>query len=360
MKLTKLLRYGAAAAAISFASASFGLSGACAQTAEQFYKGRTITLYVPSAAGGVNDIAGRLVAKHLGDFIPGKPKIIVENLPGAGGLNVANRLYNTFPKDGTVISIIERGTPQVQIEGDPNARFDPLKLDWLGSLSSYQNDAYVLEVNSGFAAKTIDDLKKPGGPTARVGTTAPGSTNRILSSIAKDVLGLRVDLIRGYSGAATIFLAQQTGELDGQAVGFASMKTGQSALWKEGAFRVLLAFGRATRLPALPNVPIARELIKDPKDLALLKFADLPFSMALPLVAPPGIPADRAQALESGFVAMTKDPAFLDEGAKLGLDMSPIDGAAVTQLIREAAATPKETIARYAALVGVVSKKKKD
>src|SRR4051794_28866138 len=128
------------------------------QPVEQFYKGRAVTMLVSAAPGGINDIAGRLVAKHLVDFIPGHPTIVVQNMPGGGGLLSANKLYNASERDGSVIAIMERGTPQAAIQGDPNALFDPLNFTWLGSLSSYANDAYFLLINASHPAKSVADL----------------------------------------------------------------------------------------------------------------------------------------------------------------------------------------------------------
>jgi tripartite-type tricarboxylate transporter receptor subunit TctC len=327
-----------------------GRRPAAAQSIEQFYKGRTITLLVASAPGGVNDLVGRLIAKHLAGRIPGQPVIVVENLKTAG-IVLANRLYADEAKDGSVVAMLERSTPQLAIEGNPNVRFDPLKLTWLGSVSSYADDAYVLEVNSSFPAKSVADLKVPGGPLARIGTTGAGSTNAVFTDISKQVLGLNVQNIRGYAGAAAVFLAQQRGELDGQVVGFSAMKAGQSTLWKEGFFRPLVAFGRTKRLPELPDVPTGRELTDDPKKLALIKFAEAPFFMALPLVAPPDVPPDRAAALQAAFMATTKDPAFLQDANKLSLDVSPIDGDAVRKLIEEMQQTPKDVIAQFDEIV---------
>ena len=115
-----------------------------AQTVEQFYKGRSVTMLVGTAPGGINDISARLVAKHLSRFIPGNPAVVVQNNPGAGGLITANKLYINAEKDGTVLAKFERAVPQLQIQGDPNAQFDSTKFVWLGSLSSYTNDAYLL------------------------------------------------------------------------------------------------------------------------------------------------------------------------------------------------------------------------
>ncbi len=327
-----------------------GRRPAAAQSVAQFYRGRVITLLVASAPGGVNDLVGRLIAKHLPVRIPGKPDIVVENLKAAG-IVLANRLYADEETDGSVIAMLERSTPQLAIEGNPNVRFDPLKLTWLGSVSSYADDAYVLEVNSTFPARSVADLKVAGGPLARIGTTGAGSTNAVFTDICTQVLGLNVQNIRGYAGASAVFLAQQRGELDGQIVGFSAMKAGQSTLWKEGFFRPLVAFGRTKRLPELPDVPTGRELTDNLMKLALIKFAEAPFFMALPLVAPPGVPPDRATALGTAFMAMTKDPAFVQDAHKLSLDVSPIDGDAVRKLIETMEQTPKDVIAQIDGIV---------
>jgi tripartite-type tricarboxylate transporter receptor subunit TctC len=337
-------------ALFGFCLAALSAQPGAAQTVEQFYKGRTITLYVASAPGGINDLTARLIARHMPDFLPGKPTIVVQNLTGASGLALANRLYVNAEKDGSVIGILERGTPQLAVQGDPNVRFDPVKLTWLGSVSSYANDAYLLQVNSSFPAKTVADLRKPGA-AARLGTTGAGATNLIFSIISKEVLGLNVQVVRGYPGVAAVFLAQQRAEVDGQINGLSAIKIGQLALWQAGAFRPLVAFSRTTRLPELPDVPTARELTKDPKALALIAFAEAPFFIALPIAAPPDVPPDRARALGTAFMDMNKDPAFVAEAQKLGLDVSPIDGNAVIEVIRQMAATPKDVIGEFNEIV---------
>lgn len=333
-------------AALSGLWVAAAMHPAAAQTVEQFYKSHAITLYVASAPGGINDLTARLIARHMPNFLPGKPAIVVQNLTGGSGLTLANRMAVNVEKDGSVIAILERATPQLAVQGDPNVRFDPLQMTWLGSVSSYADDAYLLQVNAGFAAKTVADLKAPGAP-ARLGTTGAGATNLIFSIISRDVLGLDVQIVRGYPGASAIFLAQQRGEVDGQINGLSALKAGQMTLWQQGAFRPLLAYARTTRLPELPDVPIARELTKDPKTLALIAFAEAPFFIALPLVAPPDMPPDRALALRTAFMDMTRDRAFAADAQKLGLDVSPIDGDAVINVIRQMAATPKDVIAQF-------------
>jgi tripartite-type tricarboxylate transporter receptor subunit TctC len=350
MALHLLAWRNALAVLLGCCTAALAAERSAAQTVEQFYRGRTVTLYVASAPGGINDLTARLIARHMPDFLPGKPAIVVQNLTGGSGLALANRLYVNAEKDGSVIGILERGTPQLAVQGDPNVRFDPLKLTWLGSVSSYANDAYLLQVNSSFPAKTVDDLRKA-AVTARLGTTGAGATNLIFSIIAKDVLGLNVQIVRGYPGVAAVFLAQQRGEVDGQINGLSAIKIGQMSLWQAGAFRPLVAFSRTTRLPELPDVPIGRELTKDPKALSLIAFAEAPFFIALPIVGPPDVPADRAKALGMAFMDMTRDAAFVAEAQKLGLDVSPVDGNAVIEVIRQMAATPKDVIAQFNEIV---------
>jgi tripartite-type tricarboxylate transporter receptor subunit TctC len=326
--------------------------GAAAQSVEQFYRGRTINVLVASQSGGVNDLVARLIARHFGNHIPGKPSLIVQNLQSSG-LVLANRIYSSAEKDGTVIAMIERGTPQLAVQGEPNVRFDPQKLTWLGSISSYADDAYVFWVNATFPAKTVADLKPPGTLTARIGTTGAGATNLVFTQISKDVLGLNVQNVRGYRGAADAFLAQQRGEVDGQVVGLASIKVGQASLYNSGFFRPLIAFARTTRYREFPDVPTGRELTSDPKALAMLAFAEAPFFMALPVVAPPDLPPERAKALQTGFMTMTKDPAFIDEANRMSLELSPIDGEAVRRIIAQMSETPKEVIEQFNEIVSL-------
>ena len=347
--VTKLRMLALAGCALAMGATA--MPDANAQSVEQFYKGRAITMLVGNSPGGINDISARLVARHLGRFVPGNPSVVVQNKPGAGGVITANRLYHNAEKDGTVLAKFERAVPQLAIQGDANAQFDPMKFLWLGSLSSYADDAYLLAINATNPVKTIDDLKRS-GKALILGGDASASSNVIFAVIAKEVLGLNINLVRGYTGAARLFLAMQSGELDGQFVGLSSIKSGQRDLYNRKALRALMAFGRITRHPEFPDAPIGREMTKDASALALIDFAELPFFMALPFAGPPGIPADRAKALQAAFMDMCTDKAFLDDAAKLGIDMSPLDGEGVLKMLVKVAATPKDVIARYNAISG--------
>ena len=339
----RLTRRGVAAMALGFAVAPIL---ARAQPAENFYRGRRMSLIIPTSPGGINDLAGRLVARHLGAFIPGRPDVMAQNAADGGGLALANRFAATPDNDGSTIGIIQRGIAQLAIQGAPGANFDPLKLTWLGSLSDFSTDAYMLVVNANHPAKNVTDLKRP-GIIAKIGADVPGSGNMTFAVLAKEVLGLNLDVVGGYEGAASMFAAMGKGELDGQVISLNSIVAAQPALWQSKAVRPLVQFGRTTRNPDLGQVPTARELLTDKAALELMEFAEMPLFMALPLLAPAGVPGTRAAVLQSAFMAMVKDKAFLDDAKKAALDVTPVDGRTVRGLIARMAATPKDVIARY-------------
>jgi tripartite-type tricarboxylate transporter receptor subunit TctC len=349
-----VIRAGLAFAGAAIAALCSNSIAVAEPSVEQFYKGRTITLHVPTSPGGINDIAGRLVARHLGAFIPGSPGFVVQNSPGGNGLVAANKLFNTAARDGSVISIIGRATPQAVIQGDPNAKFDPLEMTWLGSLSSYKSDAYLIVINASNPVQSAADLRKP-GVSVTLGGEVTTSTNLIFANIARVVLGLNIEVVRGYPGAAPMFLAMQRHEIDGQVIGYSSIRAGQPQLWSGKLLRPLVQYGHDVRLAEFPDVPTGQELAPDAAAKALVQYAELPFHMALPFLTPPGLPPERAKALQEAFMKMTREQAFLEDAAKLNLDISPIDGDAVRDIIVRSAQTPKEVIAHYNEIVSTRS-----
>lgn len=331
------------------------LLGACANAAsaaDDFYRGKTLTMIVGYAPGGINDIAARLMGRYMVKYLPGTPNLVVQNMPAASGISAINHMYNVAPKDGTTVSIIGRGIPQLAFLGDPNIRFVPDKFTWLGSVSSYADDAYPIFIMADRPVKSVEDLKQ-GGKKIVLGAVGPGSTNLAFALIAKDILKLNIDVVRGYTGAAPMFLAMQSGELDGQVVGFGSLKAGQKSLWENKQVRALVQFGRTTRHRDLPDAPTGQELAANADDLTLIKFAEAPFYMALPFIAPPGLPADRAKLLRSAFEQSYKDKAFVAEAERLDLDVSPIDGDAVAKLVKDMAAASPDVLERFKAVSGL-------
>lgn len=323
---------------------------ASAQPLADFYRGKTVTMIVGPAPGGNYDMAARLVGRYLVKYLPAQPTLVVQNMPGAGGIAAINHMYNIAPKDGTTIAVMQRAMPQIAYLGDPAIRFDPNRFTYLGTMSSYAGDAFPLFIMADRPVKSWQDIKPGSGKKVVLGAVGSGSTNLTFPLIAKSALHLNIDIIRGYSGAGAIYLAMQSGEVDGQSAGFASILASQKALWDAGKFRVLIQFGRTTRLPALAEVPTGQELAASDADRALIAFAEAPFFMAMPFIAPPDLPAERAAALQQAFDRACADPAFREEAHKLDLDVSPLTGAAVAKLVQDMAGTPPGIVAQFKAI----------
>lgn len=331
--------------------AILGFDTAVAQSPEQFFKGKTVKLVVTQGPAGYYDIGARLMARHWSKFIPGQPAVVVQNQTGAAGVGLANRFAaGAVDNDGTTLGVLQRGVPQYAFIGYQGIRFDPLKLTWIGSLSSYAADSYVLVVNASHGAKTLANLADPNRKT-RLGANNAGSTNLAFSLLLRDLFRLNVDIIRGYEGTAPIFLAQERGEVDGIVAGYSTILTSLTERWTKKEVVPLVQFGRKTRLAGLDDVPIARELVKEPADSALLEFAELPFFTAFPIAGPAGIPPDRLQALQNAVIAMTKDAEFLADAKRVNFDIDPIDGDAVRAALTHASKTPADIMARYNALL---------
>jgi tripartite-type tricarboxylate transporter receptor subunit TctC len=332
---------GAAGFACVLAAAA-GVSQA--QTVEKFYSGRSVSIIVPFTPGGYFDIGARLIARHLGKHIAGKPNVIVQNQPG--GIALANRFGAGANNDGLVLGVIARTVPQLALIGDPNIKSDPRDLTWIGSLTGYANDSFLLFLNATHPAKSALDLRKP-GVSANVGTTGAGSTQLLMAVLARDVLKLNLNVVRGFPGANDISLAQARNEVDAQLLSLSGLKSGIGDFWAKGRVRALVQFGRRTRIGELPDVPTARELAMSNDDRALIAFAEMPFFMALPLAGPARMPKDRAAELASAFMSLDGDPEFMKDAAKTNYPVDLVDGESIVKLITEAARTPKETIARY-------------
>lgn len=315
-----------------------------------FYKGKTVNMIVGPAPGGDYDLAARLVGRYIVKHLPGQPGLLVQNMPGAGGIAAINHMYNVAAKDGSVIAVMQRAMPQLAYIGTEGVRFDPNKFTYLGTMSSYAGDAFPLFIRSERPVKSWQDITAEGGKKIVMGAVGTGSTNLTFPLIAKNALHLNIDVIRGYSGATAIYLAMERGEVDGQAAGFASIKAAQRAAYDAGNFRILIQFGRTTRLPELADIPTGEELATDPKDKALIAFAEAPFFMAMPFIAPPNLPAERAKALQKAFDEAVADQGFRDEAEKFHLDASPLDGEAVAKIVRDMASTPKEVITQFKAI----------
>jgi tripartite-type tricarboxylate transporter receptor subunit TctC len=334
----------AACVAVLAAAAALVCSAARAGEVADFYRGRQVNLIVGFGPGGGYDVYARLLARHIGKYIPGNPNVVVQNMPGAGSLRAANYIYTVAPKDGTAFGLFARDMVLVALLGsDPNVQFDPDKFTWLGSSSSYANDAYLLMLRKDAPVQSIADARRPDGPPMVLGGTAEGSTSDDISILIRDLLGLHIKLIAGYRDSGVLFLAIDQNEVQGRMVGLSSVRSAHAQwLGPNSDMRVLLQFARATRLADFPDVPTARELAPDARAHALIELAELPYTLSRPFAAPPGLPPARAAALRTAFLAVHKDPQYLADAAALKVDVSPIGGDAASRLIERLAATPPD------------------
>ena len=333
---------------IAAALALLALAGASARadSVADFYKGKIVNLVVGYGSGGGYDVYGRLVATHLGKYIPGNPTVVIQNMPGAGSLRAVNYLYNTAPKDGTVLATFARDMPLMGLIGNnANVRFDPRKLTWLGSSSSYGDDAYLLMTRKDAAVKSIADARRAGGPPLVLGGTAEGATGNDISTVLRDALSLNIKIIVGYPDSNALFLAADRKETDGRFVGLSAVSSSHPEWLRAGSnMQVLLQFARLTRHPQFPEVPTARELAESDRARALIELAELPYRLSRPFAAPPGLPAERAKALQQAFLAVHQDPDYLDEAQKLKVDVSPIGGDEVLRAIDGIAGAPPDLL----------------
>ena len=342
--MTAVQRKHRAGGLAALALAAILYSPAHAQdSVEAFYQGRQINLVVGYGPGGGYDLTARLLARHIGQFIPGRPSVAVQNMPGAGSLRAANWLAGAAPRDGGTIGLIGSDIAMIALLGtNPSAQLDPRRFTWLGSSSSFGNDAYALIVRADAKAPTLVAARRKDGPPLVLGGTGEGARDGDVPKILRDALGLNIRQVLGYPDSPSIFLAVERGEIDGRTFDFTSVRTTRPGWLKPGGgFNVLLQFARETRHPELPDVPTARELARDDAGRALIAFAEIPLlTMARPFAAPPGVPAERAKALQDAFLAAHRDRQFLAEAARMGLDIRPVDASGLARGIERLAQAP--------------------
>jgi tripartite-type tricarboxylate transporter receptor subunit TctC len=241
---------------------------------------------------------------------------------------------------------MSRSNPIEPLLGNSSAKYKSEECLWVGTPSSYEDDAYCIVIRADSPVKSITDLK-PGGLTLRLGGLAAGGSDTDLVLISRDVFKLNIQLIRGYRGTQELNLAIQRGEVEGRGIGVTSVANTFGNWHREGKLRFLLQFGHETRWKGLPDVPTARELATTPDDKSLLELAELPFLMARPFFGPPEVPAAQAAILKKAFMAAQKDPDYLREAGQMQLDISPRSGDEIAGVIKRIAQTPPALVARY-------------
>jgi len=294
-----------------------------------FYGGKTIRVIVGLEAGGGFDTTARLLARHMGKYIPGNPTLVVENMVGAGSRVAANWLYEVGEKDGTVFGVFNENQVLQQVLGAADIKFDAKKFSWLGSTFS-ATIVCIARKDSGFAK--IQDIQ--GSKQFIAGSTGPGSNTGDFPQVLRTALGANIKVVGGYNGTTGISRAVDSGEVNGGCWTWESMSVTQGQNLKDGVMIPLVQQGDE-KIKDLPNVPLAEDIATTAVNKALVKAITAPSVISKSFTAPPGVPADRLKALREAFVKAWKDPAMIEEATKAKIDIAPKDGAAVEKIVNE-------------------------
>ena len=333
------MRHAHACAALALFALAF-INPARAESVEDFYRGKNITMVIGYSVGGGYDLYGRLVARYLGRHIPGQPNIVPQNREGAGSMRAAIYIYNAAPKDGTVIGTFSRSMAVAPLLQE--APFDASKFSWLGSVSTDVNVCMTWHTS---AVKTWDDmLTKP----AKIGGLGAGADPDIFALMFKNVFGAKFQLVSGYPGTNDVALAMERGEVDGMCgLSWSTVKT-RHGDWLAGKKVNIPVQAGLHKENDIANVPLVMDLVKNPEQTQIVRLILASQEMARPFAAPPGIPDDRRRALIAAFEATMKDPDFLAEAKKMKADVDPVSAASIESLLAEVYKTPKDVVAKAA------------
>ena len=312
-----------------------------AQAVADFYQGKTVSIIIGGSAGGGFDTLARAIGRHIGKHIPGNPSIVAKNMPGAGGTQALDHLFNTADKDGTVMGLVNNTPPFVPLFTETKVRFDATKFSWLGTPSV---ESPLVLIWNAVPVNNIDDLRTK---ETTMGASGANSAQAIYTRLINGTLGTKMKIISGYRGQNDIFVAMERREIDGYPSVFYSSLTSTRPTWlPEKIAKVVLQYGPEP-LKELPGVAWAPDLIKDSQDKQLFLTATAPNALGRPLLMPPDVPAERLAAIRKALMDTFNDPAFKAEADKMGLLVNaPRTGEQLADVIRKAYAAPPNIIAR--------------
>jgi len=331
---------GSLVALAVFASATIFLPDpARADAVAQFYAGKTVNLVIGYAPGGGYDLYARTLARHIGRHIPGRPAVVVQNMPGAGSLKAANFLYTVAPRDGTTFGGFSRGAYLDPLLGrGAGAQYEAARFGWLGSISS---EVGVCAFRSAAGIRSWADMRtKP----FIIGSTGAGADADVFPTVLRKMFKLPMKVVSGYGSAAEIVVAIKRGEVDGRCGwSWSSLMSWNRDMFEGRQIDVVLQLA-ARKLDELPDVPSVTDVAEHPDHRSVLALIVSRQTMARPYVTPPGVPAARLRALQHAFNATMADPAFLADAKRQDLEVRPVSGAEADALLKDAYATPPELV----------------
>jgi tripartite-type tricarboxylate transporter receptor subunit TctC len=323
--------------------APVGAPAQAAGDAVSFYKSKgSINLIVGAGSGGNYGLAARLLSRHLFRHVPGTPKIVVRNMPGAGSVNAASHVFSVAPQDGTVLCNVLNTLALAQLFGRIKTDLDVNRLQWIGNPT---RETFILVVKADAPATTYEGMLKT---QVLMGATAPTSLAWMYPNVMNEVLGTKIKVVAGYKGFANIDLAMSQGEVHGNAgspwYGIGG-NGGYSPAVRRGELKVALQFG-SRKAKDLPAVPLLSDLGKSAEDKVLLELFSAPTQFGKPTAMGPKVPADRVAAMRAAYMATMKDPAYIEDAKKLGINVDPVGGDELAALAKRVMATPEKLVAR--------------
>jgi tripartite-type tricarboxylate transporter receptor subunit TctC len=331
------------AAVVAACTAIMPVVTALADPVEEFYRGKTINLYVGTTPGGGYDIYARLVSRFMGAHIPGKPLIVPRSMPGAGTRTAAGYVYNVVAKDGLSLNASEQALALEQALGDDTMQFDTSQFNWIGSPNS-DNKVVVTWYTSGIA--TVDDAKTREVVMGATSDTTSSQYMRAMNALA----GTRFKIIQGYPGGNEINLAMEKGEVAGRGSSSWATWKARPNLLQERKINVLVQIG-LRKSKDLPQASLLMDLVADAEHRAVLKLLSAPSAIGHPITTSPGVPVERVKALRDAFDATMKDPAFLDEARRAKLDIDPVPGVELARIASDILSSPKPIRDKLASII---------
>ncbi|MPZ22881.1 MAG: hypothetical protein GEU28_04940 [Dehalococcoidia bacterium] len=313
----------------------------------EFYSGKTVTMLVGFSAGGGFDTQARLMAEYLGQYIPGNPTVIVENMPGAASLVAWNHMYNTGPKDGTLIGYSEGGQLVQQLLGNPSVEFDAEQIQYLGAVVQ---DQFLLAATRASGHESFEEILPPQSEELVVGGIAAGSGSVDAPVIIQDVLDANINLVTGYDGLANIALAMESGEVEAFIVGLSSARAAYGEQF-ENDWNTLVSFTEE-QVADLPDVPTILEFTEDQFGEQVITLGIIrPAQFVRPMVVAPEVPEDRVLALRAAIEQLLEDEDFLAAAEASGTDLDPLTGSELQSLIEDYFGMPEDVQARLQELI---------
>ncbi|MFT5539710.1 MAG: tripartite-type tricarboxylate transporter receptor subunit TctC [Alphaproteobacteria bacterium] len=324
-----------------------------ADAISDFYKSKQVKLIIGTGVGGGYDINGRLLARHLARHIPGKPTLVVQNMPGAGSRKAAGYVYKVAPKDGSVMAQVLNTLPLLQALGVTGGGFNVANFQWIGNLS---NDVNLVDVWHTAPVKNVGDARKT---QVILGATSPGSLSGMIPTVMNNILGTKFKIVTGYKSGTAIDLAVERGEVQGRAGAAWTVLVKSYPHLIKGKKFVHLAQMGLKRASGLENVPLLTELARNDEERALLEIFSSPAAVGKPTVAAPGVPADRIRALRAAYDATMKDPKFLADAERQGLAIGPIDGSDLQKIVEKTVKASPALLAKAKTIVAGLNLGKK-